>query len=94
MNMTAADIDLALTGILQFLPLLIPIIIIQYGLMIFALVQLFKNEAAYLPKWGWALIIIFINIIGPVAFLIAGKKKTKKMIKVVNLRKIMAAWKR
>ncbi len=78
MNMTAADIDLALTGILQFLPLLIPIIIIQYGLMIFALVQLFKNEAAYLPKWGWALIIIFINIIGPVAFLIAGKKKDKE----------------
>ncbi|RXG64589.1 hypothetical protein ES695_11865 [Candidatus Atribacteria bacterium 1244-E10-H5-B2] len=43
--------------------------------MIFALVQLFKNEAAYLPKWGWALIIIFINIIGPVVFLIVGKKK-------------------
>jgi len=72
---TITDIDLALTEALKFLPLLIPIIIIQYGVMIFALVQLFRNEATYLPKWGWALIIIFINIIGPVVFLIAGKKK-------------------
>ena len=51
------------------------IIIIEYGLLIFALVQLFKNEVKHMPKWGWALIIIFINIIGPVVFLIAGRKK-------------------
>lgn len=75
---TITEIDLALTEVLKFLPLFIPIIIIQYGLMIFALVQLFKNEAAYLPKWGWALIIIFINIIGPVVFLIVGRKKYKE----------------
>lgn len=72
---TITDIDLVLIEALRFLPLLIPIIIIQYGLMIFALVQLFRNEAAYLPKWGWALIIVFFNIIGPVVFLIVGKKK-------------------
>jgi len=46
--------------------------------MIYALVQLFRNEAAYLPKWGWALIIIFINIIGPVVFLLVGRKKYKE----------------
>lgn len=74
-SITVTEIDLLITEVLRFLPLFIPIIIIQYGLMIFALVQLFRNEAAYLPKWGWALIIIFINIIGPVVFLIVGKKK-------------------
>ena len=73
--MTVTDINLIMTEISKFLPLFIPIIIILYGLMIFALVQLFRNEAAYLPKWGWALIIIFINIIGPVVFLLVGKKK-------------------
>jgi len=31
-----------------------------------------------LPKWGWALIIILINIVGPVIFLIVGKKKDKE----------------
>lgn len=69
------DINSIMTEILRLLPFFIPLIIIEYGLIIFALVQLFRNEAAYLPKWGWALIIIFINIIGPVVFLIVGKKK-------------------
>ena len=74
-HITVIDMNFIITEILRLLPFFIPIIIIQYGLMIFALVQLFRNEAAYLPKWGWALIIIFINIIGPVVFLIVGKKK-------------------
>ena len=74
-HITVIDINFIITEILRLLPFFIPIIIIQYGLMIFALVQLFRNEAAYLPKWGWALIIIFINIIGSVVFLIVGKKK-------------------
>ncbi|MBE3089451.1 MAG: PLDc N-terminal domain-containing protein [Actinobacteria bacterium] len=69
------DINSIMAEILRLLPFFIPLIIIEYGLIIFALVQLFRNEAAYLPKWGWALIIIFINIIGPVVFLIVGKKK-------------------
>ena len=69
------DINSIMAEILRLLPFFIPLIIIEYGLIIFALVQLFRNEAAYLPKWGWALVIIFINIIGPVVFLIVGKKK-------------------
>ena len=77
-HITVIDINFIITEILRLLPFFIPIIIIQYGLMIFALVQLFRNEAAYLPKWGWALIIIFINIIGPVIFLIVGRKKDKE----------------
>ena len=76
MNIT--DISLAASEALKFLPLVVPIIIIQYGLMFYALVQLFKNEPAYLPKWGWALIIVLFGIIGPVAFLIIGKKKDIK----------------
>ena len=69
------DINSIMAEILRLLPFFIPLIIIEYGLIIFALVQLFRNEVAYLPKWEWALIIIFINIIGPVVFLIVGKKK-------------------
>jgi hypothetical protein len=74
-HITTIDINFIITEILRLLPFFIPLIIIEYGLMIYAIVQLARNEAAYLPKWGWALIIIFINIIGPVVFLIVGKKK-------------------
>jgi len=72
------EINLVVAEILKFLPFLIPLMIIEYGLMVFALVLLFKNEAAYLPKWAWVLIIIFFSIIGSVVFLIVGRKKDKE----------------
>lgn len=73
--MTAENINFILAELLKLLPYFIPIIIIEYGLMIFALVQLIRYEVAHLPKWGWALIIVLVNIIGPIIFLIAGRKK-------------------
>lgn len=76
--MPIQNIDFILKEIIRFLPLFIPIIIIEYGLMIFALIQVIKNEVVYLPKWGWILIIVLINIIGPIVFLTVGKKKVKE----------------
>ena len=73
--MSFAEIDLIISEILNFLPYLIPVMIIEYGLLVFAIVQLAKNEVRYLPKWGWILIIVFINFIGPVIFLLISKKR-------------------
>lgn len=73
--MSFTEIDLIISEVLKFLPYLIPVIIIEYGLLIFAIVQLAKNEARYMPKWGWVLIIVFINFIGPIIFLLIGKKR-------------------
>lgn len=73
--MDLAELEFIMQEILKLLPYFIPLIIIEYGLLIFALVQLVRSEVKYMPKWGWALIIIFINIIGPVVFLIVGRKK-------------------
>jgi hypothetical protein len=72
------DINSIMTEILKLLPFFIPLIIIEYGLMIYAIVQVARNEVAYLPKWGWILIIVLVNIIGPIVFLIIGKKKDKE----------------
>ncbi len=74
-NLITAEIEAVLPELLKLLPLFIPLIIIEYGLMIFALVQAVRNEVSYLPRWGWILIIVLVNIIGPVVFLIAGRKK-------------------
>jgi len=73
--MNLAEIEFMMQEITRLLPYFIPLIIIEYGLMIFALVQLARSEVKGMPKWGWALIIIFINIIGPIVFLLAGRKK-------------------
>ena len=74
-KITPIDLNLMMSTILSMLPFFIPLLIIQYGLMIFALVQVAKNEVAYLPKWAWILIIVLFGIIGPIVFLIIGKKK-------------------
>lgn len=52
-----------------------PILIIQVILIIIALFDLKKAEQTNGPKWMWALIIVFINIIGPVIYFIIGRRE-------------------
>jgi uncharacterized membrane protein YhaH (DUF805 family) len=59
----------------QYIPLLIPVILIQLGLMIAALVDLVRRAQTRGPKWAWALVIILINFIGPIIYFIAGRKE-------------------
>lgn len=59
---------------MSYWPLIIPLVVIQLGLLLFSLVDLIKRDKV---KGGnkvvWALVIIFINIIGPIVYLIFGK---------------------
>ena len=43
--------------------------------MIFALIDLIRHERTKGPKWLWALIILFINLIGPVVYLLVGREE-------------------
>ena len=62
--------------ILQILPLLIPVAIIQLTLLIIALVDLVRRpRAKLLPKWAWVLIIVLVNLIGPIVYLIIGREE-------------------
>jgi len=63
---------------LQGLPwgIIAPIFIIQFILLIVALIDLTKIHQTNGPKWVWALVIIFINIVGPIAYFIAGRKQS------------------
>lgn len=58
----------------EILPLLVPIVLIQLVLLVFALLDLRKREATRGPKWAWALIIIFVNFIGPVLYFTIGRE--------------------
>ena len=59
--MPIQNIDFILKEVIKFLPLFIPIIIIEYGLMIFALIQVIKNEVVYLPNMPFKPISSFKN---------------------------------
>jgi hypothetical protein len=57
----------------ELLPFLVPIILLQIVLMAVALVDLFRRERTRGPKWAWALVILFVNLIGPVVYLLFGR---------------------
>ena len=58
----------------QYLPLLIPIIIIQLALVVAALLDLSRRSAIRGPKWVWVLVILFVNLIGPVVYFVIGRE--------------------
>ena len=63
-----------LDQLMKLLPLLIPLFLIQLGLMIAALVDLIKREKSKGPKWMWVIIIVFVNMIGPIVYFVVGRE--------------------
>jgi hypothetical protein len=55
--------------------LLIPLILVQLGLMVYCLVDLSHRERVKGQKWMWFLFIIFGELIGPVVYLILGREE-------------------
>jgi hypothetical protein len=58
----------------KYIPLLIPVLLIQLALMIAALVDLIRRGQTRGPKWVWALVIVLVNFIGPIIYFVAGRK--------------------
>jgi len=58
----------------EILPLLIPLLVIQLLLVIVALVDLARRERTRGPKWAWVLIILFVNLIGPIIYFLAARE--------------------
>lgn len=61
--------------ILKYIPLLIPVLIIQLGLAVYALIDLVKTPKTRGPKWLWVVIIVFVNFIGPIVYLFVGRDR-------------------
>jgi hypothetical protein len=59
----------------QVVALLVPIVIIQLGLMIAALIDLGQGERRVRGgnKLVWVAVIVFVNVIGPIVYFVAGR---------------------
>jgi hypothetical protein len=61
-------------NIMSILPLLIPLLVIQLGLIVYCLLDLSRREKVRgLPKWAWALNIILGELIGPIVYIFVGR---------------------
>jgi hypothetical protein len=58
--------------------ILLPLVLIELGLVVFSLVDLFRPERHVVGnnKLVWALIIVLVGTIGPIVYLLAGRKQS------------------
>lgn len=54
--------------------LLAPILLIQFILLVVAVIDLIKIEKTNGPKWVWAIVILVVNIIGPILYFVIGRR--------------------
>jgi hypothetical protein len=65
-------------NIRSLLPVLIPLIILQLGLMIFALLDLVRRSAEQVKgrnKWLWVIVIVLVNTVGPIIYFVLGREE-------------------
>jgi Phospholipase_D-nuclease N-terminal len=74
MNSSPLGIEVS-TGLLL---ILLPLAVIELGLVVFSLVDLFKPERRVIGdnKLVWALVIVLVGTIGPIVYLLAGRKQS------------------
>lgn len=62
--------------IIAYLPYIIPIILLHYGMAIYSLILIIRTEgASSLYKLLWGAIVLFLQIIGPIIYLVFGKRE-------------------
>ncbi|GAA4070301.1 PLD nuclease N-terminal domain-containing protein [Amphibacillus indicireducens] len=63
-----------MTDVAHLLQMLSPLLVLQFILLVVALIAWFKTEETKGPKWVWLLIILFVSMIGPILFFILGRR--------------------
>ncbi len=59
----------------QWLPFIVPALLLQLALMAIALMDLFRREQTRGPKWLWAIFTVFGGLFGPIIYLLFGREE-------------------
>lgn len=62
----------------ELLLILLPLILLQLSLAIYCFIKIFQEGVQNLNKWAWLFICIFLNVIGPVLYLLVGRRREFK----------------
>ena len=56
--------------------LLIPLVLIEIALLVFALVDLVRRKKVRGGnKWVWGVVIVAVNVIGPIIYFVVGREE-------------------
>lgn len=67
------DIDL-----MAFLPLILPVLVVSLILICIALIDLYRHRKTRKNVLIWTFVIIFANTLGPILYLVIGRKDSEK----------------
>lgn len=75
MSFELPEANNVISPLVKLLPILIPVFLLQFGLMIGAIISIARKDEKSLRfenKVIWLLIVIFIGLIGPIIYFILG----------------------
>ena len=78
MRVGISEINELIPLLRAILPLIIPLAVIQFGLMILALISLLKKSVTTQDKIIWIIVIICVNMFGPIIYFVAGARYLDK----------------
>ncbi len=64
-----------LKTIISLLPFLIPLVLLEVGLLVFALLDVIKRQRVKGNKIVWIIVIVLVEIIGPIIYLAFGRQE-------------------
>ncbi len=65
---------MSIQEVLDLLKVIWPVIALNYIVVIWALVDLVRRESVkYMPKLAWGIIVVFVNLVGPISYLVFGR---------------------
>lgn len=70
--------DLKDIDIMAFLPIVLPIIAVGALLVFIALIDLYRHRKTRKNVLVWTLIILFVNVLGPILYFVIGRKDGEK----------------
>lgn len=60
--------------LIQYLPYLLPYLLVSFGLSIIALIHVLKHRSFRFGNvWFWALAVLLLQIIGPMGYFLVGR---------------------
>ena len=59
------------------LAVIIPLAVLELGLLLYALVDLLRRSPQQIngEKWIWAIVIVGFSLLGPILYLVAGRRE-------------------
>jgi len=67
------NVEEKMTNISSLIWLILPLVLLQLGLMVYCLVDLSRRENTRGPKWMWVVLIVLGELIGPLLYLVLGR---------------------